>query len=416
MSAEAPQGLKDSLRDILSACSVSAISLSTDVFDCAVGAAIWPDHGVAVDTWFQQASLSKTVATAFALELFAARGISFDAPVAELLQRKLPGAPDFRLAAAPGVPPEWVDKLTLRMLMDHTGLGGHYVAALDSSQPMPPTHRLLNGCGAYAGVRVEKEPGVAFGYSGGGFLLLQHVVERLIGEDVEAATRPWLDAVGMRHFSFAQRPHPDGACAHGHREDLAEHCPGVGRFWFPAFAAGGVGTPRSLMQLLGRLVSAYHNPAASWPLSHATARTMLTANPLDAVQEGCRAFMGCKVGVGTFIAECGPNLVALHQAANEGFRGVYAVVFDGPDRGRGAVILSNGDNSAVVANARALQELLLADGGWWAGVSASYLREHCEFDGSGLSQETVVNQGYKELVFGSFSSRRDFLGALGAKL
>lgn len=85
---------------------------------------------------------------------------------------------------------------------------------------------------------------------------------------------------------------------------------------------------------------------------------------------------GRQVGVGTFIAECGPNSVALHQAANEGFRGVYAVVFDGPDRGRGAVILSNGDNNAMLANARALQELLLLDGwGRWQGVSTQYLQE-----------------------------------------
>ena len=36
---------------------------------------------------------------------------------------------------------------------------------------------------------------------------------------------------------------------------------------------------------------------------------------------GSRGFIGADMGLGAFIAECGPNRLALHQAANEGFRG-----------------------------------------------------------------------------------------------
>ena len=38
----------------------------------------------------------------------------------------------------------------------------------------------------------------------------------------------------------------------------------------------------------------------------------------------------------------------LHQAANDGVRGLYALCFEGPDRGKGFVVLSNGDNPAVL--------------------------------------------------------------------
>ena len=54
----------------------------------------------------------------------------------------------------------------------------------------------------------------------------------------------------------------------------------------------------------------------------------------------------------------GDNLV-LHQAANEGFRGVYAVCFEGPDAGKGFAVLSNGDNRATLLNAEIMQAVLL---------------------------------------------------------
>lgn len=52
----------------------------------------------------------------------------------------------------------------------------------------------------------------------------------------------------------------------------------------------------------------------------------------------------------------------LHQAANDGFRGVYMLCFDGPDTGKGFVILSNGDNPAVLFQCE-LARLLLGPKG-----------------------------------------------------
>jgi hypothetical protein len=54
----------------------------------------------------------------------------------------------------------------------------------------------------------------------------------------------------------------------------------------------------------------------------------------------------------------------LHQAANDGFRGVYMLCFDGPDAGKGFVILSNGDNPAVRFQAELARKLLGPDGKW----------------------------------------------------
>ncbi len=53
------------------------------------------------------------------------------------------------------------------------------------------------------------------------------------------------------------------------------------------------------------------------------------------VELGSFAFMHSLAGPGVFVARAGPNKIMLHQAANDGFRGVYMVVFDGPDVDKG---------------------------------------------------------------------------------
>lgn len=399
------------LEQILGEHNTAAISIATDGGDLCVGHAILPDKAVTPNAWLQHASLSKTVASAFALEYFQKHGIDPEMPVNKLLASK---SVEFRLVAVEGASKDWADNVTLRMLMDHSGLGQHYVYALDSDAPFPPILELLKGKGQYPGVKVEKEPGVKFGYSGGGFMVLQYIIEVLTGQSIEDATRDWLAAVGMQDWSFAQREMLDKEWTHGYNEKKEPYSR-LGHFWFPPFGAGGMGTSRALMNFLMRLVKAFHDTAASYPLSHKTASIMLTPNPVASVQEGCMEFMNCHMGVGVFIAECGPNKVALHQAANEGYRGAYMVVFDGPDRGKGAVILSNGDNNATLANARAMQELLLQGGGWWQGLDIKHLQENKHFNASGLSQETIVNQGYKQLVFRAFLSKKDFDGPVSKR-
>jgi hypothetical protein len=68
---------------------------------------------------------------------------------------------------------------------------------------------------------------------------------------------------------------------------------------------------------------------------------------------GAYAFMKARMGVGMFVFDVAsegggpPNRWMLHQAANDGFRGLLLVCFDGPDAAagpRGFVAICNGDN------------------------------------------------------------------------
>lgn len=62
--------------------------------------------------------------------------------------------------------------------------------------------------------------------------------------------------------------------------------------------------------------------------------------------------------MGVFVAIAGENRIMLHQAANDGFRGVYMLCFEGPDQGKGFVLLSNGDNPAVLFQCEVARLLL----------------------------------------------------------
>lgn len=111
-------------------------------------------------------------------------------------------------------------------------------------------------------------------------------------------------------------------------------------------------------------------------------------------------FMNALMGAGVFVVRAGPNRVAVHQAANEGFRGIYLVVFDGPDQGKGFIVIANGDNQSAVCIAKVVQHLLIQSE--WQGVDTAMLRSRQEFDFTGIKQEEIVNFAYKKLVFDAF--------------
>ena len=106
-----------------------------------------------------------------------------------------------------------------------------------------------------------------------------------------------------------------------------------------------------------------------------------------------------------------PDRWMLHQAANDGFRGLFLVSFDGPSAAangpHGLVILSNGDNDAMLFNcamARAMLEALEPAGfdlGRVPDVAAG-------FDTTGMRQEEIVNLGFKGLVLDAFAEAPGF--------
>lgn len=332
-------------------------------------------------TWFEMASLSKTVGSAFAIEYFASKGIALSTSVDSLLEKT---ASDFRLNNP---------QVTVAHLMSHSALNMHYVNGVPANKKMPPIADFLKGNTeyGYAPIKVINPPGEKFQYSGGGFIVLEHLIEALEKKSIFELTKPFLKNLGMDEFSFEQQTLPLKQYARGFN-DQGQEVEGS-RKMFPAFAAGSMGSASSMAKFLVHLEEAYHDLEGSNGISHDTAIQMLFGT-----DKGCMRFMGCRMGLGIFIAEAGLNKLAIHQGANDGFRCIYVYCFSGPDRGKGLVSLCNADFNGVLFNAEVtqlvLKELNLS------GIDTTKFKEN--FSSATIPQEEVVNMGYKNLVFDAF--------------
>jgi CubicO group peptidase (beta-lactamase class C family) len=211
-------------------------------------------------TLFQAASLSKAVAAVTALRLVARGDLALDDDVtARLTSRALPIADSAR-----GAP------VTLAGLLSHTagvtvsGFPGYAAGA-----PVPTLRQVLDGAppANTAPVRVDARPGSAWRYSGGGYTVVQQLVEDATGRPyAEAARREALAPFGMRASTFEQplqaaRGADPGRAAAGHRGGGAT-VPG-GWHAYPELAAAGLWTtPADLARLvLGVQVSLRGEPA-----------------------------------------------------------------------------------------------------------------------------------------------------------
>lgn len=158
-------------------------------------------HGRAVDedSLFQIASISKWV-TAWGVMALAEQGrIDLDAPVSRYLSRwQLPPAPFNN------------DDVTVRRLLSHTagltdGLG---FQGFEEGQPLPTLEQELTQPqdvmpGASGVVRVGAEPGSAWRYSGGGYLILQLLIEEVTQEPFnDYMQRAILQPLGMTSSTF----------------------------------------------------------------------------------------------------------------------------------------------------------------------------------------------------------------------
>ena len=330
-------------------------------------------------TRFQMASMSKVVGTAFAIQFFRGKQIPLSASVNELLL-EYKGA--FRLKSAAGCEPEWAEEVSINHLLDHTGLSVNYV----SGHPLgncPPCVELLKGEHGSPVIEVAKKPGETFQFSGGGFILLQYLLEVVGQESIEKLMRPFLDGMGLSDFRFT-READSTVFARGYLDDGTPIADGA--YTFPALAAGGECTTRSYALFLSHLNNAYHNLDGSGGIEHDTAALMLHSD----TSKGSDEFIGAGMGLGVFVAQAGLNRVALHHAANDGFRGLFLSCVSGPNQGEGFVIASNGGDNAMKLNCFVARELLVA----WHGLNLG----DSILETKGMDPEDIVSVALKEMV------------------
>ena len=141
-----------------------------------------------------------------------------------------------------------------------------------------------------------------------------------------------------------------------------------------------------IAKYFSHLINAFHNVEGSGGIDHNTAVLMFHSERC----QGSLDFIGAKMGMGVFIAKAGLNKVALHHAANDGFRSLFLCCISGPNQGEGFVIASNGSDNAMKLNCFVARELLIP----WHGLNLG----DSVLETKGMDPEDIVSQALKEMV------------------
>jgi len=246
-AAGADSGIAQSLLSRMASLKVPGLSVA--VFDS--GRIVWARGYGVVDqntvavvdtaTLFQAASISKPVTSVGMFRLVEQGRLSLDENVNARLQSW--AVPESRFTR--------IEKITPRRIVTHmSGLNVHGFLGYRSDDTLPTLQQVLNGepPANSPPVRVDTIPGAREVYSGGGFVVLQLLMEEVSGQSFSALLADLvLTPAGMGHSTFAQ-PLPNelvGRAATGHDETGA---PIAGRYHVhPELAAAGLwATPSDL--------------------------------------------------------------------------------------------------------------------------------------------------------------------------
>ncbi|ACT91366.1 serine hydrolase domain-containing protein [Dyadobacter fermentans] len=282
---------------------------------------------VTTNTLFQAGSVSKSVAAMGALYLVEQNKLALDEDVNVKL--KSWKVPDNEFTKD--------KKVTLRGLLSHTaGLTVHGFPGYAVGEKMPSVIQILDGTAPAntRPVRVDFVPGSRWRYSGGGYTVMQQLVE-----DVTGAAFPEfmkihvLSPLGMNNSTYQQPlpPEPAKSTATGHYNNRSV----VEGRWhiYPEMAAAGLWTtPSDLARFAISIQNANAGKSGSI-LSQSMTRQMLTDQKN-------------RDGLGVFLQGDSTTLRFGHNGRDEGFD---ALLTASAHKGNGIVIMINAnDNSHMM--------------------------------------------------------------------
>lgn len=281
------------------------------------------------DTQFQVASLSKWVTAWGVMALVQQGKIDLDAPVSRYLTRWSLPAGEFDN-----------DEVTVRRLLSHTagltdGLG--YAGFAPGTPVQTPEASLTKAAdaspGAEASVRVGMKPGSGFEYSGGGYTLMQLIVEEVSGQSFndymkQAVFMP----LGMSRSTYVlEEPAANVAEFYDVDGSRATH------FRFSSLAATSLYTSAGDM---ARFIAAHTGGRNGEPAG----RGVLSAETLDAMRKPHAAEFGVDIwglGVVLYAPNNKGDFIIGHDGTND--PAVNTTVRLDPATGDGIVLLETGN-------------------------------------------------------------------------
>lgn len=287
---------------------------------------------VTPNTLFQAGSVSKSVAALGALHLVEVGKLSLDADVNASL--KTWQVPDNKFTNK--------SKVTLRYLLSHSaGFTVHGFPGYATADPIPTLVQVLNGekPANTEPIRVDREPGSKWQYSGGGYTVMQQLVIDASGQPFQEFMRAEvLEPLGMQASSFNQplSPQYDNLAASGHCYSrkfvfTKDIFPISGRWHvYPEMAAGGLWTTPSDLARFALFLRASFAGRNVSVISQALTQEMLTPQKDND-------------GLGVFVLGQGKTLRFWHSGRNEGFDTLMAAYVE---TGDGVIIMINANNDS----------------------------------------------------------------------
>ena len=318
-----------SLAEHMAALQVPGVSIAVihdGAIEWARGFGVTRIGGPAVtpDTLFQAASISKPVSALAVLRLVESGKLNLDTDVNQYL--KTWKVPENQFTAKA--------KVTLRTLLTHTaGMTVRGFPGYAANSPLPTVVQILKGEPPANTQRifVDTVPGTSGRYSGGGYVVAQQLLEDVTGISFPRLMQESVLApIGMTRSTFEQ-PMPASRL-----KEVATPYDSEGRavpggpHVYPEMAPAGLWTtPSDLARYATEVQKALAGKSAV--LSAAMARQMLIPNGQ---------------GLGPQTGGRKENPYFAHNGSNEGYK-CYFVAYNNGD---GAVIMTNGDNGARLAN------------------------------------------------------------------
>jgi serine-type D-Ala-D-Ala carboxypeptidase/endopeptidase len=325
----------------VSGVAISVFNRNQPVYSRTFGLADVPNHVPLRDsTILYGASESKLVFAYVVMQLVQEKLIDLDKPLVQYLDSPLiayhfPGkfkgyqdlAGDDRYT-----------KITARMCLDHT-------TGFPNWRWIEDDHKL----------RIKYDPGTRYGYSGEGLVLLQFVIEKILGKDYETiAQERVFKPLGMASTSYVWQGRYEGNFAYGH--NAAGQPYPIAR-WHSPGAAGSMSTTladftKFYTALISSQRSAKGNSKGLSPESfNEMTRTQITIHSIKQFGPQSRVDstsddaikLGYGLGVGVFQTPYGR---AFFKEGHDDGWGHYTVCF--PDKQIAIIIMTNNDNGESI--------------------------------------------------------------------
>jgi len=219
--------------------------------------------------------------------------------------------------------------VTIRRLLSHTaGLTVHGFSDYSPRRRLPSLEQVLEGANQRDGrVVIQWQPGTRYEYSGGGFVILEMIIEDVTGESFETfMEREVTGPLGMTSLQWDWTP------------ELARRAPipygpqnePVGYRLLASKAIGSeVGTVTDFARFVAAAASGPHGePAGRGVLLPETVRQMTAAQPAT----------GGTAGLAYGIVPLGGDTLLMHFGANPGWNAFFTLSLE---RGEGLVVATN---------------------------------------------------------------------------